>query len=136
MGKGENAGNQHFLLFPQCFLPYQGYKSSFSTKSILSSANAFNFNWSNILSFGKEFNQGQIGPKRLNPPPPLNFEYWWSDNSLAALQSCPSNTFYVFHLNSQFYENILSKFLSSKCNRKCAARMLTLELVGKSKWHP
>ena len=25
--KGENAGNQHFLLFPQCFLPYQ--KSSY-----------------------------------------------------------------------------------------------------------
>ena len=23
MGKGENAGKQHFLLFPQCFLPYQ-----------------------------------------------------------------------------------------------------------------
>ena len=23
VGKGENAGNQHFLLFPQCFLPYQ-----------------------------------------------------------------------------------------------------------------
>ena len=22
MGKGENAGNQHFLLFPQCFLLY------------------------------------------------------------------------------------------------------------------
>ena len=22
VGKGENAGNQHFLLFPQCFLPY------------------------------------------------------------------------------------------------------------------
>ena len=21
VGKGENAGNQHFLLFPQCFLP-------------------------------------------------------------------------------------------------------------------
>ena len=21
MGKGENAGNQHFLLFPKCFLP-------------------------------------------------------------------------------------------------------------------
>ena len=21
MGKGENAGNQHFLLFPHCFLP-------------------------------------------------------------------------------------------------------------------
>ena len=23
VGKGENAGNQHFLFFPQCFLPYQ-----------------------------------------------------------------------------------------------------------------
>ena len=22
-GKEENAGNQHFLLFPQCFLPYR-----------------------------------------------------------------------------------------------------------------
>ena len=22
VGKGENAGDQHFLLFPQCFLPY------------------------------------------------------------------------------------------------------------------
>ena len=26
VGKGENAGNQHFLLFPQCFLPYQRHK--------------------------------------------------------------------------------------------------------------
>ena len=23
-GNGENGGNQHLLLFPQCFLPYQG----------------------------------------------------------------------------------------------------------------
>ena len=29
MGKGENAGNQHFLPFPQCFLPYQRQESSF-----------------------------------------------------------------------------------------------------------
>ena len=29
VGKGENAGNQHFLLFPQCFLLYQVEKSSF-----------------------------------------------------------------------------------------------------------
>ena len=28
-GKGENAGNQHFLPFPQCFLFYQREKSSF-----------------------------------------------------------------------------------------------------------
>ena len=29
VGKGENAGNQHFLLFLQCLLLYQGEKSSF-----------------------------------------------------------------------------------------------------------
>ena len=23
VGKGENAGSQHFLLSPQCFLPYE-----------------------------------------------------------------------------------------------------------------
>ena len=29
MGKEENAGTQHFLLFPQCFLLYYREKSSF-----------------------------------------------------------------------------------------------------------
>ena len=29
VGEGENAGNQHFLLFPQCFLHYQRQKSYF-----------------------------------------------------------------------------------------------------------
>ena len=29
VGKGENAGSQHFLLFPQCLQPYQRQKSSF-----------------------------------------------------------------------------------------------------------
>ena len=24
IGKGENAGNKHFLLFPECFLVFQG----------------------------------------------------------------------------------------------------------------
>ena len=28
-GKVENAGNEHFLLVPQCFQPYQRQKSSF-----------------------------------------------------------------------------------------------------------
>ena len=27
MEKGENAGYQHFLLSPHCFLPYQEHKS-------------------------------------------------------------------------------------------------------------
>ena len=29
VGKGENAGSQHFLLLQQCFLIYQEEKSSF-----------------------------------------------------------------------------------------------------------
>ena len=29
VGTGENAGNQHFLLFPQCFLTFQRLNSSF-----------------------------------------------------------------------------------------------------------
>ena len=29
VGKGENAGNQHFPLLPQCFLPYQRNDASF-----------------------------------------------------------------------------------------------------------
>ena len=32
VGKGENAGYQHFLLFPQCFLPNQLHKSSFELR--------------------------------------------------------------------------------------------------------
>ena len=28
-GKGENAGNQHFLLFPKMFLPFQKQISKF-----------------------------------------------------------------------------------------------------------
>ena len=30
VGKGENAVNQHFLRFPQCFLPYQNRKLNFT----------------------------------------------------------------------------------------------------------
>ena len=37
VGKGE----MHFLLFPQCFLPYQRHKSSFEIHINYNSANAF-----------------------------------------------------------------------------------------------
>ena len=30
-GKGENAGNQHFLLFPQCLLPFPKQISLFKS---------------------------------------------------------------------------------------------------------
>ena len=53
--KGENAGgNQHFLLFPPCFIPFPKINFNFSVTSMLSSANAFNLDQSIILSFGKE----------------------------------------------------------------------------------
>ena len=56
VGKGENAGNQHFILFPQCFLrvPKQ---VSIIQYHVLSSANAFNLDQSKILLFGKELSQ-------------------------------------------------------------------------------
>ena len=54
--KGENAGNQHFLLFPQCFLPSQKQIPIFQSHFILLSANAFKLGQSWILLFGKEFN--------------------------------------------------------------------------------
>ena len=53
VGKGENAGNQHFLLFPLCFLLNQGGNCSVLATFSLLSAKAFNLDWSKILSFGK-----------------------------------------------------------------------------------
>ena len=50
--KGENASDQHFLIFAQCFLPFSQQDSYFQPH--LSSANAFNFDWSRILLFDKK----------------------------------------------------------------------------------
>ena len=47
-GKGENAGNQHFLLFPQCFQTYQRQKSSLDLL-VLSHLQMLS-----VLSIGKE----------------------------------------------------------------------------------
>ena len=52
MGKGENAGNQHFLIFPQHFLLFQKQISVF--QSHLPSENVLNLGQSNILLFGKQ----------------------------------------------------------------------------------
>ena len=52
--KGENAGNQHFLLFPQCFLPYQKHKPTTIVTINLSHANAFNLVKAKILLFGNK----------------------------------------------------------------------------------
>ena len=60
MGKGENAGNQHILLFLQCFLPYQEHNSSFEVHLTLSQT-----------SFGNIVRKGEIARNKqflLFPP--------------------------------------------------------------------
>ena len=49
--KGENAGNQQFLLFQQCFLYFQRKNSVFLVP--LLSANSFNSDRSRIVLVGK-----------------------------------------------------------------------------------
>ena len=61
--KGENAGNQHFLLFP-VFSTLSKRETVILAKFNLSSASAYNFFMSKILMFGKELrvNIGQYVP--------------------------------------------------------------------------
>ena len=51
--KGENAGNQHFVLFPQCFLLFLTQISNFESLLFLSSPNALILVKAKDLSFGK-----------------------------------------------------------------------------------
>ena len=53
--KGENAGYQHFLLFPQCLFTLHKTNFKISFRFILSSAHVLNLDQSKILSFGKEY---------------------------------------------------------------------------------
>ena len=62
VGKGEKAGNQHFLLFPQCFLPFPKQNVIFGFMFNLSSTKAFNLNQSEILLCGKELTLSQTSP--------------------------------------------------------------------------
>ena len=60
MGKGENVGNNPFLLFPQYFLSFPKTNFSIWDTIILSSANAFSLAKSKILSCGKELPNDKI----------------------------------------------------------------------------
>ena len=53
VGKGKNAGNQHFLLFPTLFPTLPQTIFNFPVTFILSSASAFNLDQSKNLLFGK-----------------------------------------------------------------------------------
>ena len=52
LGQGENAGSQHFLLFPQCFLPQEEYLMVLTTLN-LSFAIALSLDNAKVLSSGK-----------------------------------------------------------------------------------
>ena len=54
VGKGENAGNQHFLLFPQFFLLLSKTEIIIYVTFILLSANAFNLEKVKLLLSGNE----------------------------------------------------------------------------------
>ena len=56
VGKGENAGKQHFLLFPQCFLPNQLHESSFELLKKCCQQMLPKLDWSKILLFDVELN--------------------------------------------------------------------------------
>ena len=49
VGKGENAGYQHFLLFPKSFLPFPHQISIFQPHLFCRPQNAFNLDQSKIL---------------------------------------------------------------------------------------
>ena len=52
MENGENAGNQHFLLFPQCFLLLSKTENDINVTFILLSAGAFTLDMVKFLLFG------------------------------------------------------------------------------------
>ena len=53
LGKGENAGNQHLLLFPKMFSTELKTNSIISPTFKLSSANAFSSDESTFVSSGR-----------------------------------------------------------------------------------
>ena len=58
VGKGENAGNQHFLFFPQYFQPYpKKKKKKISIATFYVICKCFEFGLVQKLSFGKEQSQ-------------------------------------------------------------------------------
>ena len=59
--KGENAGNQHFLFSHNAFYLFFFPQINFNS-SILTPANASNFDQSEIVSFGKELTHYHTSP--------------------------------------------------------------------------
>ena len=86
VGKGENAGSQHFLLFPQCFQPIPKRISVFWGTFILSSAISFNLDQYKNLSFGKVLKQSEyyVLWNLITSPHPSQFFF----STLSQLNTC------------------------------------------------
>ena len=69
MWKGENAGNQHFLLFP-CFLPFPKQFQFFSNINFV--ANALKLDQPTILLFCKELKPDIVSYESKK----ILIEYW------------------------------------------------------------
>ena len=80
VGKGENVGNQHFLLFPKMFSTQLKIKIVKLANFTFSSANAFNLDQSKILSFGKEIEIKEIWChiQKRTVSPNLTYSYFLS----------------------------------------------------------
>ena len=102
VGKGENVGNQDFLLFPQCFLFYPYHNNfSFSATFTLLSANAFNLDLTKILLFGKE-----LSMYLLNFQKRFTFKDGGLRVNLTSIFSFSHNVFYLSHNIFQFFGHI------------------------------
>ena len=66
LGKGENAGSQHFLLFSIVFSTFPKTKLTLSVRAILLSANALSSNQSKILLVGKGIITSFEDPEKEN----------------------------------------------------------------------
>ena len=74
LGKGEIAGNQHFLLFPKCFLLFQKHNSSFGAclispvlKAFIIDGSKVSFEWAKPHSSVSSAQNLKTGGRWFNP---------------------------------------------------------------------
>ena len=89
--QGENAGNQRFLLLPQCFLLYQ---TQIFTPATLNLSSAFNLVKAKILSFGTElkvffvlFSRFYFSYKHLKVTHLISWTIWFSQSEVVLLSN-------------------------------------------------
>ena len=82
VGKGENAGYHHFLLFPQCFLCYLRQQLSFKQCYICRLQMLSNLVEAKILLSGKEFYHARHNSEFIKSILSYNWQYHKVDWSI------------------------------------------------------